>query len=496
MDSERIKGDQFAPLPVGPPFQAFSGGFTSPFRETNTLARVDYQFAHGANLFYRNSYYQSSLFATRGQGFQVYDTKNITRAHVLGADFNTGTFTHAIRLEYLKFANQVVDKTMGSSLPLADLGLTLFMNGPGLATGANFLAPQTTLQSNHQIKYDGSKTAHSHILRYGVSLNHIQGFTYEALLSLQPLDFTNAGPVEELFAASSCGAGTPCFTGGISNPLNYPVEGVLVGNGLGYYSEPSSFGYPAGGLGPDNRLGVYIGDSWKIKPNLTLTYGLRYVRDTGRTDSDVPALPQLNALVPGLGNSVRQPNANFAPQAGFAWDPSGHGRTSIRGGIRLFFENSIWNNIFFDRPLRLPRGAFNAFPSRLCWPGSGTSGAGVRYGDHPRSWSVRNCWRRTHRDRLGGRQYYVLSEPVPIAFDCRFERPESAVCGQRAFSGAQPLRRFTWTQLSDAALYSDEHRNTARSPARSGTERRLPSQREPTLSPGRGAEPCWRCPLL
>ena len=261
LDSERIKGDQFAPVPVGPPFQAFSGGFTSPFRETNTLARVDYQFAHGANLFYRNSYYQSSLFATRGQGFQVYDTKNITRAHVLGADFNTGTFTHAIRFEYLKFANQVLDKTIGSSsLPLADLGLALFMNGPGLATGANFLAPQTTLQSNHQIKYDGSKTAHSHILRYGVSLNHIQGFTYEALLSLQPLDFTNVGPFEELFAANSCGAGTPCFTGGISNPLNYPVEGVLVGNGLGYYSEPPAFGYPAGGLGPDNRLGVYIGD--------------------------------------------------------------------------------------------------------------------------------------------------------------------------------------------------------------------------------------------
>jgi len=370
LDSERIKGDQFAPVPVGPPFQAFSGGFTSPFRETNTLARVDYQFAHGANLFYRNSYYQSSLFATRGQGFQVYDTKNITRAHVLGADFNTGTFTHAIRFEYLKFANQVLDKTIGSSsLPLADLGLALFMNGPGLATGANFLAPQTTLQSNHQIKYDGSQTAHSHILRYGVSLNHIQGFTYEALLSLQPLDFTNVGPFEESFAANSCGAGTPCFTGGISNPLNYPVEGVLVGNGLGYYSEPPAFGYPAGGLGPDNRLGVYIGDGWKIRPNLTLTYGLRYVRDTGRTDSDVPALPQLNALVPGLGNSVRQPNSNFAPQAGFAWDPSGHGRTSIRGGIGLFFENSIWNNIFFDRPLRLPRGAFNAFPLACAGPG-------------------------------------------------------------------------------------------------------------------------------
>ncbi len=103
LDAERTKQDEFAPVPVGPPFQAFSGGFTSPFRETNVLGRADYQFTKGARLFYRYSYYQSSLFATFGQGFQVYDTKNITRAHVVGADFNSGTFTHSLRFEYLKF---------------------------------------------------------------------------------------------------------------------------------------------------------------------------------------------------------------------------------------------------------------------------------------------------------------------------------------------------------------------------------------------------------
>jgi hypothetical protein len=369
LDGERIKADQFAPVPVGPPFQTFSGEFISPFRETNTLGRMDYQFAHGASLFYRNSYYQSSLLATKGQGFQVYGTKNITRAHVMGADFNTGNFRHAIRFEYLKFANQVLDKTLGSSLPLADLGLALFINGPGLATGANFLAPQTTMQTNHQIKYDGTKTEQSHIIRYGIALNHIQGFTFEALFSIQPVDVTNVGPFEESFAANSCGAGNPCFKGGSSNPLNYPVEFVLVGNGLGFYSEPPAFGYPAGGLGPDNRFGVYLGDSWKFKPNFTFSYGLRYVRDTGRSDSDLPALPQLNSLVPGLGNSVRQPNTNLAPQLGFAWDPSRHGKIAIRGGIGLFFENSIWNNMFFDRPLRLARGAFNAFPLACAGPG-------------------------------------------------------------------------------------------------------------------------------
>jgi Carboxypeptidase regulatory-like domain len=357
LDAERTKQDEFAPVLVGPPFQAFSGGFSSPFRETNVLGRADYQLK-SARVFYRYSYYQSSLFATAGSGFQVYETKNITRTQVMGADFDTGTFTHSVRFEYLKFENQIVDETKGSNLPLANLGLELFMNGPGLATGANYLAPQTTSQSNHQLKYDGTKTVHSHIVRYGVALNHIQGFTYEAVFSTQPFESTNVAALEESFAANSCGVGKPCFPGGISNPLNYPVEFVIVGNGLGYYSEPPAFGFAAGGLGPDNRLGAYIGDSWRLKPNLTITYGLRYIRDTGRTDSDIPALPQLNALVPGLGNSVRQPNTNFAPQAGFAWDPFNTGKTSIRGGVGLYFENSIWNNVFFDRPLRLPRGAF------------------------------------------------------------------------------------------------------------------------------------------
>src|SRR5207253_9345489 len=135
--------------------------------------------------------------ATPGSGFQVYDTKNITRANVVGADFNSGTFTHALRFEYLKFGNQIVDETKGSRLPLANLGLELFLSGPGLATGANFLAPQTTIQSNRQGKYDGAKTARSHIIRYGVAFTHIQGFTFEALFSNKPADVTNVGPFEQ-----------------------------------------------------------------------------------------------------------------------------------------------------------------------------------------------------------------------------------------------------------------------------------------------------------
>ena len=73
-------------------------------------------------------------------------------------------------------------------------------------------------------------------------------------------------------------------------------------NGLGYSITNAAFGFPAGGLGPDNRILLYLGDSWKIKTNLSLTYGLRYERDTGRTDSQFAAIPQLSAD-PRIGQS-------------------------------------------------------------------------------------------------------------------------------------------------------------------------------------------------
>jgi hypothetical protein len=362
MDAERTKQDLRAPVPLASsdPLASFSGGFSSPFRETNLLARADYAMPHNGKLFYKYSYYQSLAVSTFGAiSFQPFRDKNYTRTHTVGYDFNTGSFTHSIRFEYLKFQNGLVDDVAGSGLPFADFPLSL--NIGAFASGPNLLAPQTTPQSDRQVKYDGSKIWGAHIIRYGIAYNHLQGGGFAKFFSITPSIFDPEDAADIAFAT----AGTFVCPGGQTGsacPFNYPIDAAIIGNGQGFSTTSKSFGFPAGGLGPDNRLGVYIGDSWRVRPNITLTFGLRYVRDTGRTDSDLDTIQELNNFLPGQGNRVNQPDNNLAPQVGIAWDPGKNGKTVIRAGSGLFYENVIWNNVLFDRPGRLAHGAFLSFP--------------------------------------------------------------------------------------------------------------------------------------
>ena len=366
LDGERTTQNTQASVPISAPFEAYSGNFSDPFREDNLLGRLDYQLTKSARLFYRFSYFKNLLGATFGFGYSVYDNKDITRNDVVGVDFNTGPFTHSIRFSFLKFQNQIVDATTGdAALPFDDLGAEIFMGATGLVAGPNLLAPQSTPQSDHEFKYDGSRVLGSHIIRYGATFNHLQGGGFAS--------FFRNGPqvISQVTTADITAAATGPFPGGSANPLNYPADGgYTLGNGLGFSTSKAALGFPAGGLGPDNRVLFYLGDSWKIKSNFTLTYGLRYERDTGRTDSQYPAISGLSALIPGLGDPVNQPNKNFGPDLGFAWDPMKNGKTAIRGGIGLFWENAIWNNVLFDGPFREATGAFAQFPSPCAAAGS------------------------------------------------------------------------------------------------------------------------------
>lgn len=368
LSGERILQHQSAGVPVAAPFTNLSGNAPLPFSENDTTDRLDWSGFHGIHMFYRFSYFKNLVDSAFGAvSYQIYKNEDITRQHVVGADFNSGHFSHTIRFAYLKFQNNIGDAVRGTNLPFADFPVSMQIFQ--LATGPNLLAPQETPQSDHQIKYDGSWIHGSHLIRYGVDFNHIQGGGFAKFFGLDPTVESGLVGGEDALADANAAAGA-CGPdpnpGGASDPLCYPLEVAIVGNGQGFSTENRAFGFPAGGLGPDNRLGLYIGDDWKIKPTVTLTLGLRYDRDTGRTDSDVnnPAFAQaINSVLPGFGNPVRQANDNFGPQLGVAWDVLGHGTTVVRAGAGIYYENVIFNNVLFDRPLRLETGQFLQFPA-------------------------------------------------------------------------------------------------------------------------------------
>src|SRR5271156_4556800 len=380
LDAEHTNQNLAAPVVPAFPFTPYVGSFTSPYRETDYVARVDFNLFKNVRMFYRYSYFDSKAVATGGAvGFSPFEDKNYTRTHVLGADFSTKNgFTHSFRFEYLKFINNLGDSTAGTNLPFANLGVSLNFFIQSFFTGPNFLAPQQTYQTDRQVKYDGSKLLGSHILRYGVSYNRLRGGGFAAFDALTPNVLPN-GDGPEVAAAATGPFTCPNGITGSACPLNYPVDNVTFGNGLGCGSEIPAFGRSCGGTPPDNRLGLYVGDSWKVKPNLNVTVGVRYSRDTGRTDSDLPAIPILDTLAPGLGDRVRQPNMNFGPQLGIAWDPWKNSKTVIRAGIGVFYENAIWNNAEFDRPERLATGAFLANPT----PCTSGQGGGVPFANNP-----------------------------------------------------------------------------------------------------------------
>jgi len=376
-DAERLLAHDAGGVLVAPPLSAFTGTFPARFSDGSTIGKVDYQASKNVRAFARFSFWQASDVGNFGgaANYSVYDNKDRTKTVAGGVDWNAGSVTHSFRAEYLKFVNVIADGVQGSSLPFANIPNEILLSGTGFETGPSFLAPQSTIQSDRQVKYDGSKIWGNHIIRWGVDYNRITGWTFASFFGLAPQDVS-----AYLYAPGTltCPGGQT----GAACPLNYTADVVTMGNGEGAFTELPRFGKPNGGLGPDDRVGGYIGDSWKVRPNLTLSYAIRYDRDTGRTDSDI-SLPSINNIIPGAGDAVRNPNKNFAPQAGFAWDPLSDQKTVIRGGVGIYFDNTVFNDVLFDRELKLAAGAFNA-TQNACNAGAaggmGTAGT-LAYGD-------------------------------------------------------------------------------------------------------------------
>ncbi|HEX5709414.1 MAG TPA: TonB-dependent receptor [Pyrinomonadaceae bacterium] len=160
------------------------------------------------------------------------------------------------------------------------------------------------------------------------------------------------------------------------------------------------------------RRELFAQDTWKIRPNLTLDYGVRWQYFVPVTDKNniltsfdptlyspaaVPTCttPACTALVRGTGNELNgiavagstsrfgdsiypSDKNNFSPRVGLAWDPFSDGNTIIRAGYGFYYDQplvGIFEQNAFVNPPYNNRAVFTGAGVTLATPTGGALGS-------------------------------------------------------------------------------------------------------------------------
>jgi hypothetical protein len=183
-------------------------------------------------------------------------------------------------------------------------------------------------EQRYQFADNFSLTKGRHNMKFGVDFNYI---ATDATFTV------NYGGVYDFGTFSSANLG---FVSPIPGDA-FPNLSAVQAYGAGLPGDfIQGFGSPHDSF-PNKPLGAFWQDSWRVSPNITLNYGVRYdiefppqLRSPGAL-----ALAAYNEL--GLQKGIQTDTNNIQPRFGIAWDPRGDGKTVVRASYGMFYDHPL-----------------------------------------------------------------------------------------------------------------------------------------------------------
>jgi len=299
-------------------------------REDTGSVRLDYNVSDKDRVFVRYNINDSLTNFTYGLNQGQVSPQSLRTQ--LGKIDETHTFSPTLLNEFSVAFNRFYSDT-NSNTPTPLAGFAGFFIDLGSLPGPNTFN-QITPFTDIEIFDNVSKTIGRHTLKFGPQIRINRN--NEWLRPQQTYDFASVANLEQ----------------------NQPF--VL-----------QKIGYPGFVGNKNSNWDFYIQDDWKVNNRLTLNLGLRYdyntVWTTGANQGqnfDVAT----QSLLPPNQNAYTAPKGDWAPRAGFAFDPTGRGKTVIHGYGGLFYNPLHFNFATTTNVPALSSYNVNLFQATITYP--------------------------------------------------------------------------------------------------------------------------------